>query len=443
MVRLLANEPVGTQRGRSTRGRLGRDYLATYAVEVLTLASGVVLFHLVAVRSGPDGFTYYQVARGVISTLQPVVLVGLVIALQRYLPRAGARAGRLGGQAFLVEVGLVCAVGALGWITATHVGALLAIPGGAGPVRTIFVALAGVCLLTLAVAALWGTGHVAAANVSTLVGLGAVPLVAFTVIGRVDLFLAVQGVALGIVAALAMALVLRTSRQGLPVAAPRDTPRLSAVVSYGVRRVPGDVALPAMYAFPTFFVSSAVQGKAEAGYMGFTTSTVVLVCSVFATLTPVLLPRLSSQLSEARVSRTTWRRLRALPLVAVALAAAAVAVLFLLAPVVVEVYLGPEFAGAVPVLRLGVLPAIALAAFYAARPVLDALQDNPITVKLLVGCLTLQVVATYVAATFLPATGAAILGMGLGASILGGLSYVAIIRVTRVQSRLAGHGEHE
>ncbi|MCW2714152.1 MAG: Membrane protein involved in the export of O-antigen and teichoic acid [Frankiales bacterium] len=441
MSQLLTNERAGIWRWR---GKLGRDYAATYVVEVLTLVSGLALFHLVAAQSGPDGFTYYQVARGVISTLQPVVMVGLVIALQRYLPRAGAGAGRLGRQAFLVLLGLVTVVGVVGWAAAPHIGDLLAIPGGAGPVRTIFVALAGICLLALAVAALWGTGRVAAANVSTLVGLGVVPVVAFQLVGRVDLFLAVQGAVLVALAVAVMALVVRSPRRG--EAAPTDLPRpgLSTVLTYGLRRVPGDVALPALYVFPVFFVSNAMDGGPETGYLGFATSTVALVCSVFATLTPVLLPRLSGQLAGPSVSAATWRSLRFMPIAAVALAGVAVGALFLLAPVIVRAYLGPEFAGAVPVLRFGLLPAVALAAFYAARPVLDALQDRPLTVPLLVGSLAVEVATTYLAASFLSPTDAAITGFGIAALMLGGLSQVAVLRATgqRLAAARGGVGAH-
>jgi O-antigen/teichoic acid export membrane protein len=441
VAQLLTNEPVETRRWR---GGLGRDYAATYVVEVLTLLSGLALFHLVATRAGPDGFTYYQVARGVISTLQPVVMIGLVIALQRYLPRVGAGASRLGRQAFMVQVGLVTGVGVVGWAAAPLIGEMLAIPGGAGPVRTIFVALAGICLLALAVAALWGTGLVAAANLSTLVGLGVVPIVAFLLMGRVDLFLAVQGAVLVALAVAVMVLVIRSPRRD--GAAPMDLhgPRLSTVLKYGLARVPGDVALPALYAFPVFFVARASAGGPETGYLGFATSTVALVCSVFATLTPVLLPRLSERLAGSTMSAATWRSLRALPVAAVALAGVAVVVLFLLAPVIVRGYLGPEFAGAIPVLRAGLLPAMALAAFYAARPVLDALQDRPLTVKFLVGALAVEVSTTYLGASFFSPTDAAILGFGVAALMLGGLSQVAVLRATgqRLAAARGGVGEH-
>jgi O-antigen/teichoic acid export membrane protein len=127
-----------------------------------------------------------------------------------------------------------------------------------------------------------------------------------------------------------------------------------------------------------------------------------------------------------------------MPLVAVVLAAAATAFLALLAPVIVRGYLGEEFGDAVPVLRLGLLSAIGLAAFYAARPVLDALQDRPVTVKLLVLSLVVEVLVTYAAARVLEPMSAGVLGLGVAATMLGGLSYVALLRASGRSGVTAG-----
>ena len=403
------------------------DYVATFAVEILTMVAGLLLFHLVATRAGAGSFAYYQVARGLISTLQPVAMIGLVVGLQRYLPRAGPSAGALSRKAFLVQLAVVAVVGAVGYAAAGHLGRLLGIPGGDRPVQVVFAALGGICLLAISIAALRGTGQVTPANATTLVGLGIVPVVAFVLVERVDLFLALQGVVMATLAVWGLRLAARPSETGEVQASP---PTLTTVVGYGFRRLPGDIALPALYAFPTFFVAGAVPGGPEAGYIGFTTSAITLVCSVFGTLTPVLLPRLSRHLSGPTVTPGLWARLRAMPLVAVVLAAAATAFLALLAPVIVRGYLGAEFGDAVPVLRLGLLSAIALAAFYAARPALDALQDRPVTVKLLVLSLVVEVLVTYAAARVLEPMSAGVLGLGVAATMLGGLSYVALLRAS-------------
>ena len=95
---------------RSLLRTLVRDYVAAAVVQWLVLGSGLYLFHLVAVRDGAGGFAYYQIARGMVSTLQPLVSAGLTQGLQRYLPRTGSSAVSLAGHAFGTQTAVVVVV---------------------------------------------------------------------------------------------------------------------------------------------------------------------------------------------------------------------------------------------------------------------------------------------------------------------------------------------
>ncbi len=420
---------------RSIPAVVRRDYLATTVVHWLTLVSGLLLFHLVAKRAGVAGFAYYQVARGVVATVQPFALIGLVPALHRYLPRAGDRVRILARQSFLVQVVVMDVIGLLGLVLADDVGRLFGIGGGVPAVRAVVVLAAGNCLVVVTVAALRGSGQVRLANVVTLLGLGILPLVAFAATTRIAVFLAIQGAAM---AALALAGIAAV-RRSLP--APRhQPPPLRTLLRYGLRRAPGDIALPAMFAFPTFYVAGAAPGGPGPGYIGFATSAITLICSVFGTLTPVLLPRLSGYFQFAPAGRLPGagpaagkgaalaRGLKTLPVAAAVLAAAATALMVATAPALVHVYLGADFADATGILRAALPASIPFAAFYAARPTLDALQETPVIARLLLACLGLQILLTYAVSPVLSPASAAILGLTVAAFSLGVLSFVALVR---------------
>jgi len=423
-IRLLARVPAMVR----------RDYLVTAAAHWLTLASGLLLFHLVARRAGVAGFAYYQVARGMVSTVQPLALVGLVSALHRYLPRAGRRIRVLARQAFLLEVVLLNVVGLATVALAENVGRLFGI-GGAPEVRAAVVLTAGVCLCTVAMAALRGCGQVGLSIVASLIGFGLLPLAAFAVTDRMPVFLTLQGVAM---AALASGAVVAAGPRNVERrATPRPAPPLRTLLRYGLRRTPGDVALPGLFAFPTFFVAGTSHSAAEAGYIGFATSAITLICAVFLMLNPVLLPRLSGHAHEAEAAGRTFgaelaHGLRVLPFAAAGVAALASAVLLVVATPVVRWFLGAEFAGADTVIRFGAPVSIPLAMFYAARPTIDALREAPVTTVLLVGSLAIEVVATCAAALVLPAWQAALAGFGAGAVVLAASSYVAMLRAIPV-----------
>ncbi|GAA0498429.1 hypothetical protein Ade02nite_91630 [Paractinoplanes deccanensis] len=401
-----------------------RDYVVSTVVHWLTLASGLLLFHLVAGRAGPAGFAYYQVARGVVATLQPFALLGLVPALHRYLPRAGHRARALARQSFLVQLVVMDLIGLLGLVVADDLGRLLGIPGGAHSVRAVVALATGNCLCVVAVAALRGCGQVGAANLAWLLGLGLLPIAAFALTDRMELFLALQGIAMILVALAGIAVA------GRPTGDTSPAPSLRTVILFGLRRAPGDIALPALFSFPTFYAAAAAgPGDPDAGYVGFVTSAITLICALFAMLTPVLLPRLSGTFHTSGVGAELGRGLKTLPVVAAALTIPLTGLLFLAAPPIVHNFLGLEFTDAVHALRLGVLAAIPFAVFYAARPTLDALAETPIVSRLLLGCLLLQILVTYGLGHLLPPTTAALAGLTTAALALGALSYVALVHV--------------
>lgn len=409
-----------------------RDYVSTVGIQFLTIVSGLVLFHLVARRASVDGFAHYQVARGMIAALQPVTMIGLVPALHRYLPRAGSRAQSLARGAFVVQLTMVALIGALGFVLAERIGLLLGIAGGITAVLAIIVALTGTCLWAIAIAALRGSYQIGFANVTWLLGLGIVPILAFLMVNGINGFLVLQGVGMSTVAMFGVAAVRRSPPAFHVDSTGHRSPNLKTLITYGIRRTPGDIALPALFSFPTFFVAAVTQGGAEAGYIGFTTSAITLICAVFGMLTPVLLPRLSGHLARPVVAARLWAGLIALPLVALFLAALATAMLAIGASMIVGNFLGNDFTDAVPILQVGLLASIPLAAFYAARPSLDALQDTPITVKLMLGSLAIEVGITYLAMPFVAPTSAAVSGLIAAAGALGASSFISLVRAVRI-----------
>jgi O-antigen/teichoic acid export membrane protein len=291
---------------------------------------------------------------------------------------------------------------------------------------------AGTCLLSVAVAALRGTGDVRRSNLASLAGFGILPVAAFAVTDRIDVFLIVQGTAMAAVAVWGIAVTGPHGAERM-TARPRPAPPLRVLLRYGLRRTPGDIALPGMFAFPTFFVAGTSSTVAEAGYVGFTTSALILVCSVFGMLTPVLLPRLSGHADETAAAGRGFhtelaRGLRLLPFAAAGIAAAISLVIVLVATPVMHWFLGPEFRGGDQILRFGVPLSIPMAMFYAARPTIDALREAPVTAGLLVLGLLAEVAVTLGAALLMPAWPAALAGFGVAAVLLACTSYVALLQ---------------
>ncbi|GGN10683.1 O-antigen/teichoic acid export membrane protein [Actinoplanes campanulatus] len=416
---------------RAVPATVRRDFVATLFVQFLVLGIGLYLFHLVAERGSVDGFAFYQIARSVVSTVQPAVLLGLGVSLYRFLPRTVHTTRRLALQAMSIEAGLVTAVALAGAVAGDEIAALLGLPGGRSATTAVLITLAGSSLCAVALAALRGAGQVAASNLALGIGGGVVPLAAFAATDRIEDFLLLQGLATAVVG-IGATFAVRRRRPPAPSTSPAPEPDVKTLIAYGVRRMPGELALPALFTVPTLAVAVTTTGGEDAGYVGFTTSAVTLICSVFAMLTPVLMPRLSRLFHHGGVHRAVRRRLAVLPLLAAVVATLPTGVIILFAPPMVHGFLGPEFDAAVPVLRLGVLAAVPLAMFYTARPVLDVLFEAKPMSRLLVACLTVEVVMTAVGTRFLTPSYASMLGLLSAATVLGltgvGLAATALRR---------------
>jgi O-antigen/teichoic acid export membrane protein len=400
---------------RNVPAAVRRDYASTLVVQWFVLGIGLFLFHLVAQRGSVGGFAYYQIARGTVSTFQPVLLLGLGLGLQRYLPRTEHTTRRLARQALYVEAAVIAVVAPLGVGAGTWIAGWLGLPGGRVAVAAILIMLGGNCLCSAGLAALRGNHQVVDSNLIYGVGLGLIPLVAFVSAETLEDFLIIQGLGAATVGVWGALVVRRHPASHLQ----DHEPNLKTLITYGVRRMPGEVALPTLCTFPTFAVAVAMPGRPEAGYVGFATSAITLICSVFAMLTPVLLPRLSRLFHRTREDTGVRQLLTALPLLAGALAAAPALVIFLFAPLLVRGFLGDEFHGAIPMLRLGVFAAIPLAMFYAARPTMDTLLEPKFMSRLLVACLALETVVTGIGMVFLDPPYAAVLGLAAAATALG------------------------
>ncbi|GIE87512.1 lipopolysaccharide biosynthesis protein [Actinoplanes regularis] len=412
--------PTGEHHGlrsllRHIPAAVRRDYATTLVVQWFVLGTGLYLFHLVAQRGSVDGFAYYQIARSTVSTFGPVLLLGLGVGLQRYLPQTEHTTRLLARHALYTEVAVVTVVGLAGVGAGHWIAALLGLPGGRPAVAAIMIMLGGNCLCAIGLSALRGNHQVVDSNLVSGVGLGLIPLIAFATADGIEDFLIVQGLGTAAVGAWGTLVVRRHPTSDLQ----EQEPTIKTLIAYGVRRMPGEVALQGLFTFPTFAVAVAIPGGPEAGYVGFATSAVTLICSFFAMLTPVLMPRLSRLFHRADESPGVRKLLTVLPMLGGLIATVPTAAILVSAPVLVHRFLGAEFSSAVPILRLGVLAAIPLAVFYAGRPAMDVLLEPKFVSRMLLVCLALEIVVTGIATVFLAPPDAVVLGLAAAATALG------------------------
>jgi O-antigen/teichoic acid export membrane protein len=358
-------------------GGLG-DYAVTFATEGLTLVLGLAVFKLAAVYWGPSGFGEYVLARRGVGLIYLPVSCGMGLAVTRFV--AAMSTGGSSPWAVLRAGSAIVAIATAGALALLNLAPelsgrlLFGEDGHAGLIRAVSLASTGMVMHGLAYAFFRGRSRLMSANALQLVNLGIVPVLVFARPGvAVELVVA----ALGVVWILTALTALTVSRlRDQPAAGPVADPNLMRdMAKYGLPRVPGELALSALFALPAVMVAHAA-GVVPAGHLSFSISILTMIGSVFAPIGVIVLPSLSAAIAGGK-SAALWTDAKRMVLACVAGAMAMILVIEWLAPTLVTVGLGPEFAGAVSVVRVVAPAGIPFVVYVVLRNMLDAAAVQP------------------------------------------------------------------
>lgn len=292
-----------------------------------------------------------------------------------------------------------------------------------------YVALSGVALTSLSSGMLRSIGRPVTANTVGLIGVGILPLVSFAATSNVEKMLLLHGV---LATVLTMLVLLvppgHTAGKWPQPSGPSSLRVVRSILGFGWRRVPGDAALPALFATPAIWVAHTSGVPAQVAAVGFTSSSTLLILAAFGILTPVLLPLLST--SSTTSEATSIHRSLFIKLQFTCMAAAVLLCVIIVAfsGIIVTIFLGNEFSDVVNVLRIGVVTTIPMAAFYAARPLLETYTRRSVTTRILLAAWTTEMGITVVTSRFVGDLNGAIAGWVICCFIAGALTLITVAR---------------
>jgi len=249
----------------------------------------------------------------------------------------------------------------------------------------------GLLIHAVAVADARGRLAMRVANGVQFVGLAIVPAAAVWLAPTVGGALAASGIAW---AALGGTVVLRrgTGRWRGEV-----SQAASALLRFGLPRVPGDAALMGLLALPAV-VASHRFGVIVAGHLAFAITVGSALGSLMAPLGTVFLP-----VASARVARGEWvevrRGARRLLGLGLAVVVPLSVVVFVIAPVVVRLILGVGFDAAVPLVRIVTMAGVGFAIYVLLRNLLEASVTTALNTRNLLMALAVFGVGALWAAT--------------------------------------------
>lgn len=366
LSRLMAGKIIGFLRSPQ-----GRDSLLTTLTEGLSML-GMVLTYRLAAQAGKQDLDIYVIVRRTVSFAFPLILMGAMVGLTRFVAMSGEPARKRGYLR-----------GALAWVLplsalAMGVSVLLARPlawaifgshESAPMVPPLALMTVGIALHGVAYGYLRGKPATTAANIIQLMVLAVAPCGAFLLWDDMVAVLWATGIAWAAVPLLGIlpSLLVRAKE--------KMRSERSELLRYGLPRVPGDIALGALLTVPGY-VALRTHGLDVSGEVGFGATLLNLAAAAFSPVALLLLPAAAGRLAagdhaglERSIGRMTWLVLAA--------SIALVAGFELLSKPLLRLYLGPTGEAYLPMARIIFIGALPFAFFNGMRSVLDAYFHTP------------------------------------------------------------------
>lgn len=399
------------------------------------MASSLLLYGWIARSLSAGAVGEYALIRRSQYLLQPITLLGLTVAVPRYLPFHKDPAD----QAYISTFGLAVVMGAslivavfvlgrLDWVAAT-------LFGGAEE-RHLAAAFAPLIVSLGLHSYLYsyfrGTMDMRSANRLDLANSALVPLAAMLLFGVHGITAVVMGMAGGM-AAISVFLGLPLWKHLGP--ALRGKPRqgiTGSLLAYGLPRIAGDLALAGLVTGPPVLVAHAAT-MAEVGSFAVAQNLLMVIGAALAPLAIVLLPRVGDRLAAGDLTAVT-RGNRLLFHALVDTSAYVLLHLFVFGDVLVRLWVGDELRGATQLVYLAA-PAIPFYAQYLVfRSTLDASTAKPLTtLNLFAGFATFALLYFVLRPLALPVAVVTSLALALGYMVVGALTFVAMGRFYGVE----------
>lgn len=426
-----------TARVRSASGpaSYSQTYVLTFLTEIAGILVSLWVFRLVLQELGESGLSEFTLARRSLGLVVPTLALGLGVSLTRYVAMAQEGVEGRSPHGYLVA-GVLIISACVGLFLSFLIVApeLLAFAFFGSPdfqflVPSLALWAVGQMFYGVVYAYYRGRMEMGRANALELAN-GLMPLIAILFWGTsVQSVILVTGVLTCLLVAGSLGKVLVS--EGPPTG--RIGRHSRELLTYGVRRVPGDFAFTALFTLPAVLVAHSV-GVAEGGLVGFAIGMVTMMGTPFSPLSKTILPIASRLLQSGDVATLGTVVIRTLWLSSTAVIAATVVAEAIL-PVAMRIYLGEVPVGLIPIMRVLILAAPAYCVFVSFRSVIDAAHETAINAR---HCYVALTIFSAIAAVGELAFGGVLPTLAAFLVAMYALAGLTVMRILRLPGRTVG-----
>ena len=281
------------------------NYIVTFFVEFLVLLLGFLVFRMASEKLAGVGFSEFTLARRNISFLQPLLMLGLGVAVPRYMSINKERDSYL-PSALMVMMGIGILF-LLGLVSSRNVISILFF----GNTEYNFLIFPLALLLvtygfhSVIYGYLRGKGELYLANVFQLINIGIVPVLTMFFAQEVESYMYFNALTIAIVSIVfSVFIFLKNQIKFNRSLLKEDSLEL---LGYGMPRIFGDFALLALLTIPAYVVLYLQHNLSAGGDIAYAITLFNLVGAAFGPISLVLLPEISKFLAESRIDLISKR----------------------------------------------------------------------------------------------------------------------------------------
>jgi O-antigen/teichoic acid export membrane protein len=360
------------------------DYSLTYATSAFNSLLSILAFRIVHQNFEALGFAEYALTRRAIAFLLPLLSLGTTVAIAKCVADASGRRTNASIH-FLVGGVIVTLISTL-----VYALAIVCVPqqvayvclgtyDGSNLVVSLLPMLGGMILVNCCSAYCRGRMQVGLANTLQLASVGIIPCGALLLTHDTDRFLICAGTANWIVGiGTCVILYIRTAREKREC----HWMATSALLKYGLPRVPGDLAYYGLFVVPAIVVAHRA-GLQSAGEVAYAFAWLTILSQLVSPISFLLLPEAAYLIRSDRIPTLRKRLCKILPAF-LAITSLLVIVLAYCSKNLIELHLGACTGSLLHNVRLLLWTAIPLNFFICVRSVIDAGESRAVSPALCV-----------------------------------------------------------
>jgi len=405
---------------------LSKNYVLTYITEFAVLISGVLVYKLAAGSFGKDGFNEYSICRRTLSFIQPLLIMGFGVGLPRYIAIASAnnltkKISSYFYSAFIILAAVMLLV-SVAFMLFDHQLSFLFF-GNESYYTLIFpllIMLGGMVLHSLCYSFFRGEIRMNSANILQLLNMGLVPMTIFAFGKNIYHVLLLTGFAwifVSLIFFIYIVMKLKPEKEHLFESG-------KELLKYGLQRVPGDVALGAFFALPTYFMAHLVNDNLDsAGNAAFAISLLNMIGAAFGPICLLLLPQASKAIA-ARDYTSLKKYSKEILILTLVVSGLGLLIAEVFASPLISLYMNGDYPDLVTVVRIVMPACVGYAVYISLRSILDAYHVKAVNTRNIFLCFVLFTGLAYLTEICGLSYYYILAAFGFSLSLLGVLTYL-------------------